>query len=155
MSRALHGRYVLDASVAAKWFTRHDEADRATALALRERHRTRRCRLAAPEFALLEILNAVRFSARADEGDVVAALDTLLDLQLELEPLDRAQLARAVAIAWERQLAVYDAAYVAVAEHLGAPLLTADEPLLRKMQGHPLVVRLRDVDLGTGGANST
>ena len=65
MIRATHARYVLDASVAAKWFTRHDETDRHKAVALRALHQSGRCTLVVPEFSLLEILNAVRFSVRA------------------------------------------------------------------------------------------
>jgi predicted nucleic acid-binding protein len=40
---------------------------------------------------------------------------------------------------------LYDAAYVALAEGVGFPLLTADEGLLKKMKGHSIVLRLRDL----------
>ena len=146
MIPAAHARYVLDASVAAKWFTRQDEADRDKALALRELHRTRRCRLTVPEFGLLEVLNAVRFSRQAREADTTEALTVLRDLQLDLEPVDWDVLRKATAIAWAYQLALYDAAYVALAERLGFPLLTADEAFLKKMKGHSIVLRLRDME---------
>jgi predicted nucleic acid-binding protein len=144
--QAIHARYVVDASVAAKWFTRHEEGDREKALALRELHRSRRCRLVVPEFGLLEVLNAVRFSARAGEADVLAALGVLGDLQLQIEPLNWDLLRKAIAIAWAYRVAVYDAAYVALAERLGFPFLTADEVLLRKMKGHSIVLRLRELE---------
>ncbi len=146
MIQAIHNQYILDASVAAKWFTRHDEADREKALALRELHRTRRCRLAVPEFGLLEILNAVRFSPRARKVDTSEALAVLRDLQLQIEPLDWDLLRKATAIAWAYGLALYDAAYVALAERLGFPFLTADEALLKKMKGHSIVLRLREME---------
>jgi predicted nucleic acid-binding protein len=144
---AIHAQYVLDASVAAKWFTRHQEADREKALALRELHRTRRCRLILPEFGLLEVLNAVRFSPRAKEADTAAALSVLMDLQFQLEPLDADLLRKATAIAWGYGITLYDAAYVSLAERLGFPLLTADEALLRKMKGHSIALSLREMDL--------
>lgn len=147
MIHASHGRYVLDASVAAKWFTRHEEPDRQKALALRELHRTRRCRLTLPEFGLLEVLNAVRFSRRAREPDTAEALTVLSDLQIHVEPLDWDLLRKATAITWAYGVALYDAAYVALAERLGFPFLTADEALLRKMKGHSIVLRLRDMEL--------
>jgi len=50
------------------------------------------------------------------------------------------------AIAWTYRIALYDAAYVAVAERLGSPLLTADEVMAKKMKGHSIVVRLADVE---------
>ena len=143
MIRTVHSHYVLDASVAAKWFTRHDETDRDKALALRDLHRRRRCRLILPEFGLLEVVNAVRFSPRADEADTAAALDLIQDLQLQIEPLDWVLLHKSAAIAWAYRIALYDAAYVALAERLGHPLLTADEELVRRMKGHSIVLRLR------------
>lgn len=147
MIRATHAKYVLDASVAAKWFTRHEESDRHKAVALRAMHQSARCTLVVPEFSFLEILNAVRFSARAEEADAIRALGFLEKLRLEVVPLDWDLLRKATAIAWAYQVALYDAAYVALAERLGLPLLTADDVMVRKMKGHSIVVRLRDVDL--------
>ena len=146
MIQAVHACYILDASVAAKWFTRHDESDREKALALRDLHRTRRCRLAVPEFALLEIINAVRFSPRAKEADTSAALAALRDLDLQREALDFDLLRKATAIAWGYGVALYDAAYVALAEHIGFPLVTADEALIKKMRGHSIVVPLSQME---------
>jgi len=144
--KATHARYVLDASVAAKWFTKHDEADREKALALRELHRTRQCSLVLPEFGLLEILNAIRFSPRAAEADTSAALAALRDLELQVELVDWDLLRKATAISWTYKVALYDAVYVALAERQGFPFLTADEVLLKKMKGHSIVLRLREMD---------
>jgi predicted nucleic acid-binding protein len=144
--RATHPRYVLDASVAAKWFTRHDESERHKAIALRELHQSGRCTLVVTEFSILEILNAVRFSGRAEEADASRALGFLERLHLEIVPLDWELLRKATAIAWAYQVALYDSAYVALAERQGYPLLTADEAMFRRMKGHSLVLRLQDLD---------
>ena len=45
------------------------------------------CRLILPDFALLEIANAIRCSARAKEADGAAVLDLLRDLHLDVQPL--------------------------------------------------------------------
>jgi len=142
---AYHRGYVLDASVAAKWFVRQGELDRDRALSIRERHVAGQCRLILPEFGLLEIVNAIRYSPRAKEADGAAALELLHDLNLEAHPLSWDLLRKANAIAWGYKIAVYDAVYVALAELLGFPLLTADEALLKKMKGHSIVLRLRDL----------
>lgn len=146
MIRATHAQYVLDASVAAKWFTRHAEAERHKALAVRELHRSRRCSLIIPEFCFLEVLNAVRFSPRAVEDDAAAALAALKDLQLQVASLDWDLLRKATAIAWAYQVALYDAAYVALAERMGYPLLTADDVMVKSMKGHSIVLSLRDME---------
>ena len=147
MIRASHPKYVLDASVAAKWFTRHDEPQRHKAVALRSLHQSGRTKLVIPEFALLEILNAVKYSERAEEADAANALGLLEKLRLEVVPLDWDLLRKATAIAWAYRIALYDAAYVAVAERLGFPFLTADDAMTKKMAGHRIVVRLADLEL--------
>ena len=146
MIAAIHARYVLDASVAAKWFTRHEEPDREKALALRDRHRRRHCRLILPELGLIEVMNALRFAPRAVEPDSSTALAVLNDLQLHVEPVDWELLRKATAIAWAYRTSVYDAVYVALAERIGFPLVTADEELVRRMKGHSIVLRLRELE---------
>ena len=142
---AYHQGYVLDASVAAKWFVKEGETDRELALSIRQRHVTGRCRLIVPEFGLLEISNAIRYSPRAKEADGAAALELLRNLDLEVHSVSWDILRKANAISWAYRIAVYDAAYVALAEVVGFPLLTADAVLLKRMKGHSIVLPLRDL----------
>jgi predicted nucleic acid-binding protein len=145
---AYHQGYVLDAPVAAKWFVHRRDNDRELALSIRDRHISGLCRLILPEFALVEIGNAIRHSERAGESDGAAALDALRDLGVEIHPLSWDLLRKANALSWAYNIALYDAAYVALAERLGFPLLTADEGLLKKMKGHSIVLRLKDLVVG-------
>ena len=82
-----HAAYVLDASVAFKWFTTRRETDRDAALALRERHVSERCRLIVPEFFFLEVLNVIRFHTQATEEDTSSTLVLLEQLSLQVEPV--------------------------------------------------------------------
>ena len=109
---AYHRGYVLDASVAAKWFVREGEADRERALSIRERYMAGQCRLIMPEFGLLEIANVIRYSPRAKEADAAAALELLRDLNLEFHPTSWDLLRKANAIAWAYKIAMYDATYI-------------------------------------------
>ena len=95
---------------------------------------------------MLEVLNAVRYSPRAKEADTTAVLSVLSDLHLQIEHLDLDLLRKATAIAWGYGVALYDAAYVALAERLGFPYLTADDALIKKMKGHSIVLRLREIE---------
>jgi len=56
-------------------------------------------------------------------------------------------LERAVALSWDRGVSVFDAAYVALAETLDAPLITADTKLSTRLQGHPLLRLLADFEV--------
>ena len=151
MIKAYHTRYILDASVAVKWFAEQAELDRETALALRARHTLGLIRFSVPMSFPLEVANALRFSHRFPELDVVTAVQTLDDLGLDVHPIHIDLLRKTVAIAFAYQLTIYDAVYVALAELLGFPLLTADETLLKRMKGHSIVLRLRDLAVGEPG----
>ena len=85
--------------------------------------------LAAPHLLPVEVANILRRMARAGQisGDIAAlAHDDLLRLPVELFPYEPV-----AARAWELRpnLTSYDAWYVALAEHLAAPLATLDRQL--------------------------
>lgn len=145
---AYHPKYVVDASVVAQWFVHHKEGDLDQALSLRDLHLKGRCQLVLPEFALLEVLNAIRFSRRAKEEDGAKAVELLQDLNLEIIHLSWEQLRKANAISWakEYKIPITDAAYVALAELLGYPYITVDEALLKKMKGHSIVLHLEELE---------
>ena len=145
MTSAHHAGYVIDASVLVKWFLHEKEADRDRALALRDLHISRRSTLFIPQLALLEVLNAVRFSPKADEEDEEMALETLEDLHLEIKANDVVLLRKANAISWGYKITIYDALYVGLAEQVGHPLITADEVMVKKLKGHSIVVPLREL----------
>ncbi|MGH7929054.1 MAG: type II toxin-antitoxin system VapC family toxin [Candidatus Binatia bacterium] len=149
MITAHHAGYVVDASVLMKWFLVQQEADRDRALALRDLHISGRSKIHIPRLAFLEVLNAVRFSPKADEEDGATALETLQDLNLETNAADADLLRKANAIAWAYKITIYGGVYVALAEQLGHPLITADEIMVKKLKGHSIVVPLRELEFKT------
>lgn len=95
----------------------------------RVRARLRGERLAAPHLIDIEVVSAWRRLAAADALDDRRARLALEDLRsLRLERVTHPQL---IDRCWELRsnLTVYDAAYVALAEAIGADLLTADAEL--------------------------
>jgi predicted nucleic acid-binding protein len=142
---AHHAGYVVDASVIVKWFLHQQEADRDKALALRDLHISGRSTVHIPYLTFLEVLNAIRFSSKADEEDGETALEALQDLNLAAKLADVDILRKANAIAWGYKITVYDALYVALAEQLGYPLVTADDSMIKKLKGHSIVVPLREL----------
>jgi len=95
------------------------------------RERLRGEQLAAPALIDLEVISVWRGLARGGHLDarrVGQALDDLQDL-----PMQRVEHTPFVTRCWELRdnLTVYDAAYVALAEALQAPLLTGDRRLAR------------------------
>jgi predicted nucleic acid-binding protein len=95
------------------------------------RARLRDEELFAPELVDLEVASVLRRQLSAGDLDArraQLALDDLFDLPMQRAP-HRPLLARC----WElrENLTVYDGAYVALAEALNAPLLTADARLAK------------------------
>jgi predicted nucleic acid-binding protein len=87
--------------------------------------------LHAPHLIDLEVAQALRRYARSgqmSEGRAEEALDDLADLDLRRYPHD-VLLSRIWAL--RRNVTAYDAAYLALAELLPAPLLTADARLAK------------------------
>ena len=149
MITAHHAGYVVDASVLVKWFLQEKEADRDRVLALRDLHISGRSKIFAPRLALLEVLNAICSNPKADEETGEAVLEALQDLHLEIRAGDTDVLRKANAIAWAYKITIYDALYVALAEMVGFPLITADDSMLKKLKGHSIVVPLRELEFKT------
>jgi predicted nucleic acid-binding protein len=116
---------VVDASVLAPALADDgDDGDRA-------RERLRGERLTAPELIDLEVVSTLRRAARSGRLEERRSAQALADLAAL--PLRRVPHLRLLSRIWELRdnLTAYDAAYVALAEALGALLLTSDGPLQR------------------------
>jgi predicted nucleic acid-binding protein len=127
-------RVVLDTSAVLKWFL-PDEPDRGQALAMRDAIVRGEIEPAAPSHLALELaaglVAAVRRGRLGDE-DVQPAIAALASF--EIPALDVVSvLGRVTGLAGELGISVYDAAFVATSQAMGAPLVTADEPLRQKV----------------------
>lgn len=125
---------VLDASVLLELLT-----GSPTGILVAERLEARRTQLHAPHFIDLEIAQVLRRFAVA--GDFTrergrSALDDLAEF-----PLHRHGCVALLPRIWELRdnLTAYDAAYVALAEVLDAPLLTRDRKIQRAAVGEAVI----------------
>jgi predicted nucleic acid-binding protein len=120
---------VVDASVAVKWFKPDGEQHLEQALELLTGHRDGTVALAAPSHLRLEVINALWSKSIDAErlGHVARDLD---DLDLLWFEIDCDLTEHAARIAAETWLTVYDAAYVALALRLDAPLVTCDAKII-------------------------
>jgi predicted nucleic acid-binding protein len=135
---------VVDASVALKWFVDEPEAVQARRLL------SGTYSLRVPDLIYGEIGNALwkrvrRKEITIDQGEQV--LNALASIPWSVHPASSLADA-AFGIAVRTGCTVYDGLYVALAAGSGAPLVTADEKLLRQVSQTPLgahVLRLQEV----------
>ena len=126
---------VVDASVVVKWLVSEDYSREASKL--RDDHLEGRVEANAPDLLLLETASAFRkYAARGliSEGDALEALSLIGETELRLHSIDRQLALEALRLSLELGVTVYDAAYIALALKLKAPMYTADEALLANKQ---------------------
>lgn len=134
---------VLDASVALKWVLPEPSADKA--LQLRDDYQQQIHQLLAPDVFPAEIAHAL---ARAERRKIIAiGQATVLTANVmrtspalvSYIPL----LSRALDIASQMRIGVYDCLYVALAERENCDFVTADDKLVRNLQAQfPFIVPL-------------
>jgi predicted nucleic acid-binding protein len=138
-------KYVIDCSVAFKWFVM--EADRPKALQLRQGFENRTCELLAPDLFPTEIGNALLMAEqgknpRLAPGEAALFLNQLLQSLpkiFDAVPL----LPRAQQVAKQYKRSVYDCLYLVLAEREQCDLVTADAKLVNALQAaFPFVVHL-------------
>ena len=132
-------KYIVDASVALKWFL-PDEPGAAVAARLVE---IAELELLAPEWIVPEVCNAVWKMVRSNRISRAQGELIIVGLPMFFTRLVAvvAEASRAVEIALAIDHPVYDCFYIALAERENALLVTADDRLLARLQGTPWELR--------------
>ncbi len=122
---------VLDASVVIKWFRAEGERNVDAARALRMSFEAGELIVFTPPLLRLEIVNVAGRRWRWEEPALTDLAAALEDLGFEPTEPDLVRVAH-----WtSRGLTAYDAAYVSVAEAVGAPLVTDDDLIIEIARG--------------------
>ena len=133
---------VVDASVGIKLFLQESLSDRADALfaGLTE---VPPARLYVPDLFYIECANILwKYTWRFDYPLESARQDAADLARLPLQVVSTADLIEsALALATTQGITAYDAAYVALAQRLSLPLVTADEALVRRLASSGLDLR--------------
>lgn len=122
-------RCVIDASVAVKWV--FSESGSETAIHLKDTYTFH-----APELIFPEVANVIRKKIRRGETLPVAgrlAIRGLMQAGIELHGM-RALADMALEIAEALDHSAYDCFYLALAEELAVPFITADDRIKRKLE---------------------
>lgn len=115
-------QYVVDASVAIKWFAYEENSEIARSLLRSVELET--IRIFAPDILLYEIGNALWKGKHFGRQDIADALDVLLDSSIEVRNLDRLLISQSAFFMERYSLTFYDASYAALAYILDIPLIS-------------------------------
>ncbi len=131
---------MVDASVCAKWYLDEEYSDRARLL--RDEFVKGQIAITVPSLLFYETLNALRYSRAFDEKELSVAADSLSKYGFEVwEP--RGEVYREAArLSLAQEITVYDAAYVALSEHLRALFYTVDKKLLDRFPRRARHIRI-------------
>lgn len=116
--------YIVDASVAVKWFS--EEVGRQKALDLLKNAQSGKLSLYAPDLLLYEVGNALWKGKRMPDHEVNEALFFLLELGIEFVRLDPSVIEHATKAMASYDLTFYDAVYAAIAIALSGTLVSAN-----------------------------
>lgn len=142
-------RYVVDASVAAKWVIPEAHSDKAIAL-LDEQQRGVHD-LLAPDWLLPEVANVLGKAAVVrgllSPDEAVQGFAAVLGLPLRLFP-STPLTAQALQLAIAHHKAVYDCLYIALAINQNCQMITADEPIIKDLAPtYPFLISLSALSL--------
>ena len=139
--------FVLDASVAVKWYVKEEMRD--IALRLRDHFVSELIDLEAPGLILYELGNALRHHPGSTAAECAEAVRQLRNVGVIFHKLDNTLIDLAANLAYEEKITFYDAVYLALAKDLNAKLITADASLLHKIgeQYKSNVVFLKEYDV--------
>lgn len=133
MNSKKHINIILDSSVIAKWFFPSEE-DSEIALKIRDQFLSKEIAISVPVLIYYEINNLIQSSIkslRINKKLAKEAYSGFLELDLiAYSSKELMELALEKAISLE--ISSYDASYLALAEHLKIPLVTADQKLIDK-----------------------
>jgi predicted nucleic acid-binding protein len=130
--------FVVDASVAIKWFLPENHSEAALRL-LTQPHT-----LHAPDLIFSEFGNVLWKRVRRNEiskEEANAVLEGLLTLNLQVQP-SQALIPLALEIAYRENRTVYDSLYLAAAIALQSSLITADARFFRALNKGPFSAHL-------------
>ena len=120
---------VLDASVILKWLL--PEPESALALHFRDEHLKGREQIIVPALLHYEVANVLRHQSALTDRELTDLFDIIENLGLTVIHLSFLELEDAMVYARQKNISVYDAAYIVLARRMGCGFVTADEKLIR------------------------
>ena len=121
---------VLDASVVVKWFSEEEYTDKA--LQIRRKFLNGEESIVIPDLLLYELANSLRYNRDFNSIDVKDALASIFDMHIDIIVPISELVRSAITLAFDHNITIYDAFYVALAKESSLNLITADDKLYKR-----------------------
>ncbi|MFQ5685319.1 MAG: type II toxin-antitoxin system VapC family toxin [Candidatus Scalindua sp.] len=148
--------FVIDTSVVVKWFSK-DEDDSETALHLRQDMLDGYCTLIAPDLLIYELANVLKYNPNFTIKDVKVSMDSVYNMGIDIKRVDSLVITHAIEIAFEFNVTIYDACFMALSQIVKKPFLAVDYKFTKRIKGYKDIIRLSAikcsiaVPVGIGG----
>lgn len=116
--------FVIDTSVAVKWFSGDKELRIKEAGELLEKHAAGAVKIVLPEFLFLEFANVFLTAKKWSWENIESAVSKLKKLNIEIARTDTEIVVLAAKLAAKYGLSVYDGVYLATAEKTGGAVVS-------------------------------
>ncbi|KKS97514.1 MAG: PilT protein domain protein [Candidatus Gottesmanbacteria bacterium GW2011_GWA2_43_14] len=123
-------KYILDTSVAIKWFSREDETDLDQAGKLLHKLTIGEIEIYTLYFLLIELANALMMGKKMSAAKTTESCHLLQTTPIKFIHLNSGIIDKAAKLAERYRLTIYDGLYLALATDYKAKLITADKKLL-------------------------
>jgi predicted nucleic acid-binding protein len=140
-------QFALDTSILLRWFSPHHDADADRALRLREEQQAEQIELAVLDLTLCELAHILKEGKQFNHQAVDEAISSLEYMHITIVPYSPELAHRATQIAFEHNISVYAAGFVALGAVLRCQAVTCDRVLYRNIASLPWTVLLGNLNI--------
>ena len=140
-------QYAVDTSILLRWFSQHHDAETDRALRLRQEQQEEHISITILDTTLCELAHVLKEANRFSQGEVDAALASIGFMHIQVVPYQTNLARSAVQIAYEHDISVYSAGFIALGADLKCQALTCDRNLYKKVANLPWTSLLTTVNL--------
>ncbi|PIU63915.1 MAG: PIN domain nuclease [Armatimonadetes bacterium CG07_land_8_20_14_0_80_40_9] len=135
--------YILDTSVVIKWYVEEKGSDIAERML--DDYKIGNLSIVEPDLLIYEFVNVLRYNKNFSKDERKRCIINLFNLDLYLVTPYIGLVESAKEIAEEKDVSVYDAIYISLADITGFEFVTADEKLYNKVKDLKYVKLLRNL----------
>ncbi len=130
-------QYAVDTSILLRWFSLHHDAETDRALRLRKEQQEDHVKITILDTTLCELAHVLKEANRFSQRNVDSALASIEFMHIQVVPYQTYLARSAVQIAYEYDISIYSAGFIALGADLKCQALTCDRRLYKKVANLP------------------